>query len=465
MMSEANLLTLLPPRQTAQPLAKPVSSKPEQPTAKATSFSHKLEKAKKEKSDSPVKKPVPATAQKQAATAKTTAQPEQKSSTDGEETSGDSSAGQDGGTDPEDSDQQSASSDTKPQTAKTAAEAVQPVATKTAPTLPRAKPDASKKKPDDSSTGQQNAGRDPRLQQPVVKQVVNSTPPQDASNTTQASASAAAAVVTAAPANTGVSNPAGSTNEVYGSGKVVSARDLNANQAVVAEGYNSQSSGEAGSGSSVNSASLASASAQPAAAVAQPAAAVDEPAVETAKTTSQPPADTTNVAALGAIAAGKTVASPAGRSVATPTQSPQAKFVEQNQPKIVSSIQGQLLPSGGTMQIKLNPEELGSMQVTVHMHDGVMSAAFETSSDHATKLLSHSLGQLKSGLEASGMTVEKLQVTQAPKQDAQSDSGTDSKQAPQEQQQQAQQDQQRREMVQRMWRKLSGVEDPLDMVA
>jgi flagellar hook-length control protein FliK len=117
------------------------------------------------------------------------------------------------------------------------------------------------------------------------------------------------------------------------------------------------------------------------------------------------------------------------------------------------------------MQIRLTPPELGDLQVTVHMRDGVMEASFETSSDHATKLLSQSLAQLKSGLEAAGVSVEKLQVQQSPRQNAPGDGDSDSKQQPQEQQQQAQHDQQRREMLQRMWRKLTGTNDPLDLVA
>jgi hypothetical protein len=71
---------------------------------------------------------------------------------------------------------------------------------------------------------------------------------------------------------------------------------------------------------------------------------------------------------------------------------------------------------------------------------------------------------LKSSLEAAGMSVEKLHVEQAPKREGQSQSDSDSHTAPHEQQQQAQQEKQRREMMQRMWAKLSGA-DPLDLVA
>jgi flagellar hook-length control protein FliK len=159
--------------------------------------------------------------------------------------------------------------------------------------------------------------------------------------------------------------------------------------------------------------------------------------------------------------AGKATATGAASGAATP----QSSFNEVNHPTIVSSIQGQLLPKGGTMSIRLDPKELGEMQVTVHMKDGAMTASFTTSNEEATKLLSRSLGQLKSGLEAAGMSVQKLHVEQGSKQDFQQRSDGESKQAPQEQQEQAQRDQQRRELMQRMLRKIAGGGDPLDLVA
>ena len=67
------------------------------------------------------------------------------------------------------------------------------------------------------------------------------------------------------------------------------------------------------------------------------------------------------------------------------------------------------------MHIRLDPPELGALQVSVQMKDGVMTATFQTSNDDATKLLSHSLGQLKHALETQGVSVDKLHVTQGPR--------------------------------------------------
>jgi len=149
--------------------------------------------------------------------------------------------------------------------------------------------------------------------------------------------------------------------------------------------------------------------------------------------------------------------------------SPQHVFAQQNHEQIVSSVRTQLLPNGGTMQIRLQPGDLGSMQISVRMVDGVMSASFQTSTDEASRLLSHSLSQLKASLEAHGIQVDRIQVTQAPRetqasQDNQPQDG--SRQNPsREQQQQAHEENQRRLILNRMWRRMATGQDPLDLVA
>jgi flagellar hook-length control protein FliK len=146
---------------------------------------------------------------------------------------------------------------------------------------------------------------------------------------------------------------------------------------------------------------------------------------------------------------------------------PEAEFAETNHDRIVTSLRSQLLPNGGTMHMRLDPPELGVLQVTVRMQDGAMTASFETSNDQATKLLSHSLGQLKTVLESQGVSVEKLHVQQTPKDQQASSNGEDRQHqhAQQDGQSSTRQEQQRREMLRRMWRRLGIGHDPLDMVA
>jgi flagellar hook-length control protein FliK len=146
---------------------------------------------------------------------------------------------------------------------------------------------------------------------------------------------------------------------------------------------------------------------------------------------------------------------------------PEARFADDNHEKIVSGVRGELLPNGGTMKLRLDPPELGTLQVSLHMRDGVVSAAFQTANGDAARLLSHTLGDLRSTLEAHGIVVDKLHVQQSPREE--SGSGTSNQDSHSrgqtfEQQQDARRDQQRRDMVQKLWDRLAGL-SPIDLVA
>jgi flagellar hook-length control protein FliK len=149
-----------------------------------------------------------------------------------------------------------------------------------------------------------------------------------------------------------------------------------------------------------------------------------------------------------------------------PPPPPEVQFAQVNHDRVVTGVRAQLLPQGGAMQIRLDPPELGALQVMVEMRDGTMQATFQTSNDEATRLLSHSLNQLKHVLESQGVSVERLQVQQAPKNEH-SNAGEEQKQQQQggSDEHAARQEQQRKELLRRMWRKVSGGGDPLDLVA
>ena len=141
-----------------------------------------------------------------------------------------------------------------------------------------------------------------------------------------------------------------------------------------------------------------------------------------------------------------------------------AVFGEANHPRIVTAVRGQMLPNGGRMQIRLEPPELGALQVQVEMRDGVLSASFQTSNDEATRLLSHSLHELKSALESQGVSVQKLQVVQGPRDKDSGEAREEGQGQPESQGRASEQEQQRREMLQRMWRRLRGGRDALDVM-
>ena len=140
------------------------------------------------------------------------------------------------------------------------------------------------------------------------------------------------------------------------------------------------------------------------------------------------------------------------------------RFADANHQNIIAGVRGNLLPGGGSMQIRLDPPELGALSVQIEMRDGQMNATFQTSNDDATKLLSHSLGQLKTALESQGVNVDKIQVQQSPKESFKQTSQDQAQQNQQQDQTHAKQEQQRKEMLQKMWNKLAGRDD-LDLVA
>jgi flagellar hook-length control protein FliK len=145
---------------------------------------------------------------------------------------------------------------------------------------------------------------------------------------------------------------------------------------------------------------------------------------------------------------------------------PDQSFIQSNHPQILTAIHGQLLPNGGSMHIRLDPPELGALSVQIDVRDGIVTASFQTSNDEATRLLSHSLTQLRTTLESAGVSVDKLQVQQSPREQFNSNSH-DREPGPRQQayERSAHDDRQRREMLQRMWRRLTIGRDNLDLVA
>ncbi|MFT3786071.1 MAG: flagellar hook-length control protein FliK [Tepidisphaeraceae bacterium] len=160
-----------------------------------------------------------------------------------------------------------------------------------------------------------------------------------------------------------------------------------------------------------------------------------------------------------------------GTSNTAPAQqaaAPEQQFAADNADNIVTQVQTKLLPKGGSMQIRLDPPELGALTVSVKMLDGRMTAMFTAESDHAAELLGNNLNHLKTSLEATGVRVEQMQVrTSEPANNSSSSNSRDGGASSQQQNagwQNQFSERQRREQLQRMWDKLAGRED-LDLVA
>ena len=167
---------------------------------------------------------------------------------------------------------------------------------------------------------------------------------------------------------------------------------------------------------------------------------------------------------VGALRDGATARVTTPQAPQTP-QSPEPRFVQESHPSIVTAVRTRLLPDGGTMQIRLDPPDLGQLQLSVTVRAGAITALFQTSSDEATRLLSHTLSQLKAALEGHGVTVEKLQVQQARRDEAAQHERPDDEGRQGGGEHPGQRDQQRRAAMNRLWRRMSGAGDPLDVVA
>jgi flagellar hook-length control protein FliK len=456
-MADSNSLVLLPPRPTAEAAKHSSSSRAAKPSNPG-SFGKKLEKAKAQKVLAVVKKVVPDAVPK----SKLAPVAVVKKTVDDEAENDESATSETPKELKQDEEPTAEVAEVDPskdehQAAAPLVVAEQEVAAHAVEKKPVKAPKATVKQgPQDGAPGP--IGIHPH--EPTVAKAASDSSPESAAS--QADASSQKAAVTPVGADADGGDPTDSDalgDGEFGTGKVVGAGAGGGKNAAAAK----------------PSPDAADATQDPAAAAASVIASADvDGSGDSGSGETQPvlkldahPADvsTNDLGAVNSALAGGGTTAIAGKASVSAAATPAARFVEENHPKIVTAIAGQLQPHGGTMQMRLDPPELGALQVTVHLKDGVMTASFETSNDEATKLLSHSLGTLKSSLEAAGVNVDKIHVERAPQRDSANDSESDGKQGPQDQQRQAQQDQQRREMVQRMWRKLAGGADPLDLVA
>jgi flagellar hook-length control protein FliK len=156
----------------------------------------------------------------------------------------------------------------------------------------------------------------------------------------------------------------------------------------------------------------------------------------------------------------------AASSAAAPAEVPGSyssadRFLAGNATSIVSGVRTQLLGSGGKMTLRLDPPELGALQVAVVMKDGLASIQFSAENGEAARLITSTLSQLRDTLSAAGLTVDRLSVQQSVKpersgSESQSGAGGQPGQGYAAPDEQARRDQQRRDQFERMWRRASG---------
>lgn len=168
----------------------------------------------------------------------------------------------------------------------------------------------------------------------------------------------------------------------------------------------------------------------------------------------------------------------------------EARFAEANKDSIVRAVRVQLEPvhpasgasaaatGNGKITLRLDPPEVGALQVAVEMKNGLASVSLVTENAEAARLMTHTLGQLRESLEAAGVSVDRMTVSQAApsatsnntsnQDNGRNQNGSGSQQGGQNafswaDGESARREQQRRQMLERLWRKVTG--DDVNYVA
>jgi flagellar hook-length control protein FliK len=160
------------------------------------------------------------------------------------------------------------------------------------------------------------------------------------------------------------------------------------------------------------------------------------------------------------------------------------QFAEANGPSIIRAVQiqvdpsrdvggaGSASPSNGKITLRLDPPEVGALQVAVEMKNGLASVTLVTENPEAARLMTHTLGELRDSLQAAGVAVDRMTVSQAPPSSSSDNRGSGENSRNQNGSNQqgsangqgfawrddesSRREQQRRQMLERLWKKVTG---------
>lgn len=99
-----------------------------------------------------------------------------------------------------------------------------------------------------------------------------------------------------------------------------------------------------------------------------------------------------------------------GASIARPIATPQRQEPPNLIAQAVRGLAAALRQRNGTVTMRLAPESLGPLRVRLSVHDSQVTAEFRAESSQARDLLSQSTAQLRSAIEARGLTVHRIEV-------------------------------------------------------
>jgi flagellar hook-length control protein FliK len=93
---------------------------------------------------------------------------------------------------------------------------------------------------------------------------------------------------------------------------------------------------------------------------------------------------------------------------------PVEKFAQEMTGFVVNKLDIVKLQGMSEAKITLTPEHLGQVDIRITLHNGQVVAQFVTEHAFAKDSLEQQMAQLRSSLQAQGLQVEKLEVTQNP---------------------------------------------------
>ncbi|QQS09795.1 MAG: flagellar hook-length control protein FliK [Phycisphaerales bacterium] len=112
---------------------------------------------------------------------------------------------------------------------------------------------------------------------------------------------------------------------------------------------------------------------------------------------------------LGGTGAGRTGVARASTKPNAPT-TPDAKEVIS---KATQGLAAAIRQKGGSVVLKLEPESLGQLRITVSMRNGVVNAKIEAGTSEAAELLKTHQSALRESMHEKGMLVERLEIVDA----------------------------------------------------
>jgi flagellar hook-length control protein FliK len=99
-----------------------------------------------------------------------------------------------------------------------------------------------------------------------------------------------------------------------------------------------------------------------------------------------------------------------GAESAAGAQEPPPVDPQQTFDQVVLGLRGKMDARNGTAEIQLNPPNLGTLNVSIQLQNGALTAEFKSGSEVVRDLLKGNLEKLKSVLESQGIAVDKLSV-------------------------------------------------------